>query len=56
MKKVRKLYQRLDEGAAWARYAAALRERYPTLRALQEELARAKLLADPVPGRGPGVA
>jgi hypothetical protein len=43
LKKVRDLYQRLDEGAAWTRYVARLREQHRSLRALQEELTKARL-------------
>jgi uncharacterized Zn finger protein len=43
LKKVRDLYQRLDEGAAWTRYVGRLREQHRSLRALQEELTKARL-------------
>ena len=40
---VRDLYRRLDEEEMWSRYVAELREKYRSLRALQEELTKAKL-------------
>ena len=40
---VRRLYERLGESEAWARYIADLRERNRRLRALMEELAAAGL-------------
>jgi hypothetical protein len=40
---VHDLHQRLGESDAWAKYIADLRERHRTLRALREELDRAKL-------------
>jgi uncharacterized Zn finger protein len=43
LKKVRDLDQRLGEGAAWARYIGQVRERHRSLRALQEELTKARL-------------
>jgi uncharacterized Zn finger protein len=43
LKKVRTLYERQGEEKAWADYVAKLREKYPTLRAFQEELTKAKL-------------
>ncbi|HKO23227.1 MAG TPA: hypothetical protein VJY65_00650 [Chloroflexota bacterium] len=41
--KVRRLYERLGESDAWARYIADLRERNRRLRAVMEELAAAGL-------------
>jgi uncharacterized Zn finger protein len=43
LKKVRDLYQRLGKGAAWTKYVGQLREQHRSLRALQEEMTRAKL-------------
>lgn len=43
LKQVRKIYDALDAKAEWIRYIAALREKYSSLRALKEELAKAKI-------------
>jgi uncharacterized Zn finger protein len=43
LKKVRDLYRRLGEEAAWTAYVGRLRERHRSLRALQEELTKARL-------------
>jgi hypothetical protein len=43
LKKVRALYQQMDRQADWDQYIARIRAKYPTLRALQEELNKAKL-------------
>jgi uncharacterized Zn finger protein len=43
LKKVRDLYRRLGEEAEWTRYIGRLREQHRSLRALQEELTRARL-------------
>lgn len=45
LRKVRDLYQKLDEEELWARYVAKLREQHRSLRALQEELTKAKLIS-----------
>ena len=41
--KVRALYEKIGENEGWKRYIAALREKYHTLRALKEEIAKAEL-------------
>jgi uncharacterized Zn finger protein len=43
LKKVRGLYERLNEAAAWTAYINRIRERYQTLRALLDEMRKAKL-------------
>ncbi len=43
LKRAKKLYGRLGTEGAWAAYLQALRARYPTLRAFQEELQKARL-------------
>jgi uncharacterized Zn finger protein len=43
LKKVRALYRRLDKDEDWTRYVGRLREQHRSLRALQEELTKAKL-------------
>jgi uncharacterized Zn finger protein len=43
LKRMRSLYQALGEQAAWDQYIAALRERHRTLRALQDEMNKARL-------------
>jgi uncharacterized Zn finger protein len=43
LKRAKKLYSRLGTEDAWAAYLQALRARYPTLRAFQEELQKARL-------------
>jgi uncharacterized Zn finger protein len=43
LRKVRDLYRRLDEEEMWSRYVAGLRDKHRSLRALQEELTKAKL-------------
>jgi uncharacterized Zn finger protein len=43
LKKVRDLYEQTGEADAWAAYVAGLREQHRTLRALQEEMTRARL-------------
>jgi hypothetical protein len=41
--KVRSLYQRLGDDAAWAAYILTLRDQHRSLRAFREELDRKKL-------------
>jgi uncharacterized Zn finger protein len=43
LKKVRDLYHRLDKDEDWTRYVGRLREHHRSLRALQEELTKARL-------------
>jgi tetratricopeptide (TPR) repeat protein len=43
LKRAKKLAERLKGGAEWQSYVQNLRLRYPTLRALQEELSKARL-------------
>lgn len=43
LKKVQALYKQLGESKAWTTYVSQLREQYQSLRALQEELTKAKL-------------
>ncbi|BAP57667.1 hypothetical protein THII_3370 [Thioploca ingrica] len=43
LKKVKSLYEKLGEETAWKALFGDLRAKYPTLRALQEELRKAKL-------------
>ena len=43
LKTIRSLYESLNQNANWDSYMATLRKTYPTLRALQEELTKAKL-------------
>jgi uncharacterized Zn finger protein len=43
LKKVRSLYEQLGETETWKAYVTALREAHRSLRALQEELSRARL-------------
>lgn len=43
LKRAKKLAEKLDGGANWQGYLQHLRARYPTLRALQEELSKARL-------------
>jgi uncharacterized Zn finger protein len=43
LKKVRDLYKQMGEEGAWSKYVAKLRAEHKSLRALQEELTRAKL-------------
>ena len=43
LKRAKKLAGRLDGEAEWQSYLQSLRARYPTLRALQEELSKARL-------------
>ena len=43
LKKVRDLYRRLGEDGAWASYVAGLRRRHGSLRALLDEMQKARL-------------
>jgi uncharacterized Zn finger protein len=43
LKRAKKLAGRHDGEAEWQSYLQSLRARYPTLRALQEELSKARL-------------
>ena len=43
LKTIRSLYESLNQNANWNLYITTLRKTYPTLRALQEELTKAKL-------------
>ena len=43
LKQARKMYDALDAKAEWPQYIAALREKYSSLRALKEELDKARL-------------
>jgi hypothetical protein len=43
LKRAKKLAERVDGAVRWQGYVQHLRERYPTLRALQEELSKARL-------------
>jgi uncharacterized Zn finger protein len=43
LKKVKTLYDRLDEAEAWTRYVASLRTKYKRQRAFLEELQSARL-------------
>jgi uncharacterized Zn finger protein len=45
LKSARRVLEKHGRGAEWPPFIAALREKYPTLRALQEELTQAKLTA-----------
>lgn len=43
LKKIRSLYQKVEQDQEWDRYISQIREKNPSLRALQEELTKAKL-------------